>query len=573
MPNDERWMRLALSLGRRTRGVTAENPAVGCVIVRDGHLVGAGWTSPGGRPHGETNALAMAGEAAGGATAYVTLEPCNHHGSTPPCSGALVASGVARVVIACVDPDPRVAGQGMATLRRAGIVVETGVLEEEARRDLAGFISRKTHGRPHVMLKLAMSADGKIAAERGRPTRITGPQSRDRVHLMRAASDAIMVGVSTVLADDPSLTCRLPGLGDRSPVRVVSDSRLTIPLESQLVQTARRVPLWVLTCAHADRARANQLEAAGATLIYCAATHDGKVDLHEAMLRLGGRGINVVMAEGGAHMARALLEAGLIDEVNLFAAPGQLGPHGLDALAGMSLSHVTDGINFTRVNKETLGDDTLAQYLRPAKEDAMFTGIVTDVGEVISVERAGSLKLAIASNFDEATIALGASIACSGVCLTVVDKRRGDDGRTVFAVDVSQETVARTSLDGWTAGTRMNLERAMKLGDEIGGHIVSGHVDGLCEVVSVTPVGDSKVYRFRASDKLACFIASKGSIALDGTSLTVNDVEGCEFTVNIIPHTQTVTTWGDIGTGDKVNVEIDMLARYVARLANFQAVE
>ena len=571
MNTDERWMAYALALGRRNLGATAENPAVGCAIVKNGALVGAGWTSRGGRPHGEVNALKMSGDDAQGATAYVTLEPCNHQGQTPPCSQALIKAGIARVVIACTDPDVRVAGQGLAVLANAGITVETGVLADVARRDLCGFLQRKTLGRPHVMLKLAVSADGKITAERGKPTQITGPQVKARVHLMRAGADAILVGVSTVKADDPDLTCRLPGMSDRSPVRVVSDTRLTIPLASKLVKSAKQVPVWILTCSGADELKAQALRAAGVTLVYCAATLQGKVDLHDAMLRLGGRGISQVMAEGGAHMAEALLHAELIDEVNLFTAPGKLGPQGLDALAGTDPRNVTASERFCQGNKEKLGADTLTAYHRAAKEKAMFTGLVTDIGEAISIQQGGSVRMEIACNYDAATIAIGASIACSGACLTVVETHKNKDGRTVFAVDASPETLDKTSLGAWRQGTRINLERAMKLGDEIGGHLVSGHVDGCAEIVSVTAAGDSSIYRFRAPDELARFIAPKGSITLDGTSLTVNDVEGSEFTVNIIPHTQSVTTWGQLAKGAIVNIEIDMLARYVARLTDVKA--
>ena len=564
-------MNVAIRLARRNLGATAENPAVGCVIVKEDRLLGAGWTARGGRPHGETRALAMAGKAANGATAYVTLEPCNHYGSTPPCTRALIEAGLARVVIACGDPDLRVAGQGVAALRAAGIVVTTGVLSDEARDGLKGFLSRKRFSRPHVMLKLAMSADEKITAERGKPTRITGEEVRARVHLMRAEADAILVGVSTVKADDPELTCRLPGLEDRSPVRLVSDSKLTISQASKLVGTAREVPVWVLTCAGADEARADALKGAGVTLVYCASTPDGKVDLHEAMLRLAGRGINTVMAEGGAHMARALIEEDLVDEVNLFQAAHELGVGGLDVLAGLPVERITDDPRFERIGQETLGADTLRLYQRRKKDNAMFTGIVTDIGEVVAMDRASGARLEVACNYDAATIDIGASIACSGICLTVVDKQRAGDGRTVFAVDASAETIARTTLGSWQEGTRINLERAMKLGDEIGGHIVSGHVDGVCEIVSVSAQDDSKIYRFGAPADLARFIAPKGSVALDGTSLTVNDVEGSEFTVSIIPHTSSVTTWGDLVQGDQVNVEIDMLARYVARLADVKA--
>ena len=572
MNTDEQWMAYALALGRRNKGNTAENPAVGCVLTQRAGLktvpVGIGWTQAGGRPHAETQALAMAGERARGATAYVTLEPCNHQGRTPPCSRALIEAGVSRVVVALMDPDVRVAGQGIAALRRAGIAVETGILDHQARLDLAGFLQRKTQGRPHIMLKLAVSGDGKIAAKPGVPTKITGATANARVHLLRASCDAILVGVSTVHADDPQLTCRLAGLEDRSPVRLVSDSKLSIPLDCQLVATARQTPLWVLTCTDADPHKAEALRQAGVTLVYCARTPVGKVDLPEAMLRLGGRGINTVMAEGGAHMARALLEESLVDEVNLFSAEKSLGPEGLDALAGLPLDRITDNPAFRLRSEEPIGEDRLATYERAAKENIMFTGIVTDVGEVIERKDGGSTRLTIACNYDPDTIALGASISCSGTCLTVVEKRRLDDGRGCFDVDVSTETLSKTTIGSWQNGTLVNLERSLKLGDEIGGHMVSGHVDGLAEVIAIEPDGDSSIFKFRAPDDLARFIAAKGSVALDGTSLTVNDVAGSEFTITIIPHTQAVTTWHKTAVGDAINIEIDMLARYVARLSD-----
>lgn len=354
----------ALRIGRRTLGATGANPAVGCVIVNDGVLVGAGWTGEGGRPHAETRALGMAGRAASGATAYVTLEPCSHHGSTPPCAGALIEAGLARVVTALKDPDPRVLGRGHAALREAGIVVETGVLADGARRDLAGYLSRNIGQRPHVTLKLAVSEDGMIAAKPGAPTAITGEAAGARVHLLRAEADAILVGVSTVVADDPLLTCRLPGLEGRSPVRVVSDSRLSLPHGCRLARTAREVPVWLLTIEPEDSPKMQTVRNLGVTPMRCTGTADGKVDLAEAMARLAGRGINRVLAEGGAHMARALLEADLVDEIQLFTASKRLGPGGLDALAGLPLSHITASPRFHLIEEERLGADVLRVYER-----------------------------------------------------------------------------------------------------------------------------------------------------------------------------------------------------------------
>jgi diaminohydroxyphosphoribosylaminopyrimidine deaminase/5-amino-6-(5-phosphoribosylamino)uracil reductase len=235
-------MGLALALGRRELGRTWPNPAVGAVIVKDGQIVGRGWTQPGGRPHAEIEALRRAGEMARGATLYVTLEPCSHHGKSPPCADAVIASGIARVVSAMEDPNPEVAGRGHARLRSAGIAVDVGIEAAAARRDHAGHIRRVRDGLPHVMLKLAISADGKAAGAGRKRVAITGNAVRDRVHLMRARSDAIVIGIGTVLADDPVLTCRLPGMAKMSPTRVVLDAGLRLPVQSRLLATAGETP-------------------------------------------------------------------------------------------------------------------------------------------------------------------------------------------------------------------------------------------------------------------------------------------------------------------------------------------
>src|SRR5437773_406942 len=244
-----------LALARRGLGRVWPNPAVGCVIARDGRILGRGWTQPGGRPHAETEALARAGAAAHGATAYVSLEPCCHVGRTPPCADALIAAGLSRVVVALEDPDPRVAGGGLARVRAAGIAVEAGLCAAEAAEINAGFFQRVRLGRPLVTLKLATSLDGRIATASGESRWITGPAARERAHLLRAAHDAILVGTDTVIADDPQLTCRLPGLADHSPVRVVIDRQLRIPLDGQVFADARRIPSWAVTLASADQAR------------------------------------------------------------------------------------------------------------------------------------------------------------------------------------------------------------------------------------------------------------------------------------------------------------------------------
>ena len=362
MPSDadRRFMKLALGLARRGRGRTAPNPAVGAVIVApDGTIIGRGWTQPGGRPHAETVALAQAGEAARGAILYVTLEPCSHFGKTPPCADAVIAAGIARVVAAAGDPDERVAGRGFARLRDAGILVETGLMEAEARRQNAGHVARVTFGRPLVTLKLAQSADGKVALPGGKPVAITGEASRARVHLMRAESDAILVGVGTVLADDPELTCRLPGMADRSPIRIVLDVELRTPLAAKLVRGARDVPTWIFAAVDAPAEAERALRDAGVEVLRVE-RGEGGLRLDQALQLLGARGITRLMVEGGPTVAQALLAQDLVDEAVLLTAPKTLGADALDGLASDVLAHA----GLVEVSQERVGEDAWRTYLR-----------------------------------------------------------------------------------------------------------------------------------------------------------------------------------------------------------------
>jgi diaminohydroxyphosphoribosylaminopyrimidine deaminase / 5-amino-6-(5-phosphoribosylamino)uracil reductase len=353
--DDQRFMALALTLGRRGLGRTWPNPSVGAVMVKDGVIIGRGWTQPGGRPHAEVEALRRAGEAARGATLYVTLEPCSHHGKSPPCADAIVAAGVARVVSTLEDPNPKVEGQGHARLRAAGIAVEVGVGTEEARRDLAGHIRRMRDGRPHVMLKLAVSADGKAGGPGRTPVAITGEAVRERVHLMRAQSDAVMVGIGTVLADDPLLTCRLPGMEKETPVRIVLDAALGLPRASRLVRTARDIPLWLIAGAGASREAEKTLLAEGAVVQRV----DGgaRLDLAAALKLIAARGITRLMVEGGPTLAASLLAADLIDEAILFRSPKVVGTEGIDALTGLPLEALTQSPRLEFVASDAIGAD------------------------------------------------------------------------------------------------------------------------------------------------------------------------------------------------------------------------
>jgi diaminohydroxyphosphoribosylaminopyrimidine deaminase/5-amino-6-(5-phosphoribosylamino)uracil reductase len=334
-------------------------------LAQDGAIVGRGWTQPRGRPHAETEALRRAGAAARAATAYVTLEPCAHHGQTPPCTDALVGAGIARCVVAVADPDPRVAGAGIARLRQAGIEVAVGVLEAEARELLAGYLLQRTAGRPLVSLKLATSLDGRIATHDGESKWITSEPARARAQLMRARHDAVMIGVGTAAADDPELTCRLPGLARRSPVRVVLDGGLRLPLTSRLVRSARDIPLWLLAAEGADPLRERAYVDCGVEVLVVPRDHDGRPDLAAALAALGRRGITSVLVEGGGHVAAALLRAGLADRLAWFRAGRVLGGDGVPAVAPFGLRHLAEAPPWRRLGVETVGDDVLETFTRP----------------------------------------------------------------------------------------------------------------------------------------------------------------------------------------------------------------
>jgi len=362
---DQRFMQLALMLGRRGQGQTWPNPAVGAVVVKDGVIIGRGWTQAGGRPHAEPEALRRAGEAARGATLYVTLEPCSHVGKSPPCVDAIIAAGIARVVSAIGDPNPEVAGQGHARLRAAGISVDIGAGAAEAARDHAGHFRRIRDKRPHVILKLAVSPDDKIGAAGRKPLAISGEAAKARVHLLRAQCDAILVGIGTVLSDDPLLTCRLPGMEARSPVRVVLDRSLRIPGTSRLVRSARETPLWVMTSNLSEAPAAMKLGAAGAQVIRVATTTKPPgLDPAAVLHALAEKGITRLLVEGGARVASSFVAAGLVDEVWLLRGPDPVGADGVAALDALPLTTITQSPDFRVRASESLQKDTLTVYER-----------------------------------------------------------------------------------------------------------------------------------------------------------------------------------------------------------------
>jgi diaminohydroxyphosphoribosylaminopyrimidine deaminase / 5-amino-6-(5-phosphoribosylamino)uracil reductase len=367
---DIRFMRMAIALARRGLGSVWPNPAVGCVLVRDGVVLGRGWTQPGGRPHAETQAIGRA-EIAKGATAYVSLEPCAHHGQTPPCADALIDAGIARVVIGLGDPDPRVDGGGIARLRAAGIEVVTGICAAEAAELASGFVSRITLARPLVTLKIATSLDGKIATGTGHSQWITGDISRAFAHGLRANHDAILVGAGTAMADNPSLTCRLPGLDDRSPVRVVIDGATPLPLTHDLIAGAASMSTWVLTPPGRAANRKNDYYGSGVEVIEvaCEDRADDRVGISEGLRVLAGRGITRLLVEGGGRVTASLLRLGLVDRIVWFRAPMIIGGDGLSAAAGFGVELLDQAPGFTRVSTGASGDDVMEVYARAVDND------------------------------------------------------------------------------------------------------------------------------------------------------------------------------------------------------------
>jgi len=363
-PADQRWMRVAIGLGARGQGRTWPNPAVGCVIVKAGRVVGRGWTQAGGRPHAETMALAQAGPAAAGATAYVSLEPCAHHGRTPPCADALIAAGVARVAIAAADPDPRTNGAGRARLEAAGIAVETGVMADAAEAAHRGFFARIRLGRPALTLKLAASLDGRIATGAGESRWITGADARRMVHAMRARHDAVMIGAGTARADDPSLTVRDLGI-DRRPVRVVLSRRLDLPNDGALMRGVAEAPVWLCHGADAAPAAVAAWTEAGARPVAVATGPDGRLDLRAVLRALGDAGLTRVLCEGGGTLAAGLLAADLVDDVALFGAGLALGAEAVPALGALDMAGLGDAPRFALRESRAVGGDVLSLWSRP----------------------------------------------------------------------------------------------------------------------------------------------------------------------------------------------------------------
>jgi diaminohydroxyphosphoribosylaminopyrimidine deaminase / 5-amino-6-(5-phosphoribosylamino)uracil reductase len=369
---DAHMMAIALRMAKRGLGSTAPNPSVGAVIVdeKTGEVIARGWTQPGGRPHAEKEALRRAGDRARGATMYVTLEPCAHTGRIPTCADSVLAAGIARLVCALPDPNPVISGRGLADLAAAGVRVETGLMADEASAMTAGHILRRTMSRPFVQLKLAVSADGRVAPGDGRAVWVTGPEARARAHLLRAEADAILVGIKTVLADDPELTCRLPGLGQRSPDRVIVDNKLRTPLTARVLakdRAARRI--WIATCLAVDERLDRDELPEGATILTGLGTGapddpKNRVDLGALFEVLAGNGITRLLVEGGPTIARDVLSEDLADEIVLFRGAASLGKEGFEPFDASTWATLDDPSQWMRGHSTPAGPDTVTTWRR-----------------------------------------------------------------------------------------------------------------------------------------------------------------------------------------------------------------
>ncbi len=355
-------MRLALSLAARGLGRVWPNPAVGCVIVKDGKLLGRGWTARGGRPHAETIALTQAGKAAKGATAYVTLEPCAHHGKTPACADALVAAGIARVVCALDDPDSRVAGKGYKILHNAGVDLTEDVLMDAASDLNQGFLLNRIIGRPMFTLKMANTIDGRIATASGESRWITGYEARRQVHLMRARHDAVLIGAGTARVDDPLLDVRDLGLSGDNPVRIILDGGISLPLTSRLARTAKDVPLWICHRAGLDKKRRKTWEDIGVTLIEVNHSDTGELDLADMAKQLGKRGVTRVLCEGGGRVTSSMIAAELVDELVTFTAGIALGSDSAAVFGALQIEALSDAPQFRLLETRTVGEDIMARW-------------------------------------------------------------------------------------------------------------------------------------------------------------------------------------------------------------------
>ena len=561
MGDAQNYMKRAIALAARAEGRTAPNPLVGCVLVKKDAIIGEGWHEGPGLDHAEVAALKNAGDAARGATAYVTLEPCNHKGRTGPCTEALIDAGIDEVIYATADPNPEAAGGG-ARLKDAGIKIAHGVCEKEARDVNRFWLQKLKTGRPFVSAKFAASLDGKIATASGDSKWITGPNARARAHDLRRQVDAILVGADTVIADDPSLTARRDAGETQYPLRVVLDSTARTSPGAKVYDRAGKGAMLATTHA-APESRLAAFREHGVEIVRLEADRKGRPDLDALMANLSARDLNGLMVEGGGALLGSFFDANLVDEVWAFIAPAIIGGAGKSPVAGSGAATIADAL----LLEDTQMQDALPRHFdararQKGRRPVMFTGLIEEMGSVAAIRQtAKSFDLTLSAKVVLDGVKLGDSIAVNGVCLTVT----AFDENT-FTVGLAPETLARTNLSDLATDDPVNLERSLLPTTRLGGHFVQGHIDATGVIKSFRPDNDALWLTIDTDPSLMRYIVTKGYVAIDGTSLTVVDTGPDWFNVTLINYSQGKIILPGKKPGDRVNLEVDILAKYLERL-------
>ncbi len=556
-PPDRVYLERACELARRAAGSTAPNPAVGALVVRDGNIVSEGYHHRAGEAHAEVNALRAAGERARGATLYVTLEPCSHHGRTPPCSHAVAAAGIVRVVAGTRDPNPATDGAGIRYLRDRGIVVEVAE-DPDAVRIVEPFARAVRAQRPYLALKMAMSLDGYVASKPGTQEWLTGAQARELARELRIAHDAVVVGAGTVRVDDPRLTVRPPHRRAREYVRIVACETDAVNPESAVFASEDGYAKTIVLAPAGARTRFSPLHTV-ADVVFVGADDETQLDLPAALRAVRERGITSVVCEGGPTMAANLLAADLVDRFYWLIAPRLLhAPGAVPVLGAGPMRRMPDFAS--------IGSRRWAR-MRSCRErsNAMFSGLIAYRGHVqrlVPLPGGGARLRVRCEGASDEDVEAKDSIAINGVCLTAAAVDHNE-----IEFDVVPETLSRSNLGTLHEGDIVNVEYSLRMGDRLGGHFVYGHVDAAAQVLARAAEGQGERMRIALAPELARYVCEKAFVSIDGVSVTVASTGPGWFELALIPETLARTTLGARNRGDYVNIEIDPLARYAVHAA------
>ena len=540
------YMQQTLALADAVQKPVSPNPKVGCVIVKNNQVVGRGYHQGPGTAHAEIVALQQAGAQAAGADLYVNLEPCCHFGRTAPCTDSIIKAGIKRVYCAMQDPNPLVRGQGISLLQNAGIDVIVGIGAEQAQTKNRFFSHFIKTGFPYVIAKWAMSCDGRIKVAQGDTRFISHQASQFHCHQTRREVDAILIGVNTAIADDPTLTVRfVENPTGYQPLRIVLDSQGRLPLQSKIVSGELPGTTMIATTQQSKPHWRAELKAQGNCIVVLPEDTQQQVGLLELLHYLGSQSVTSLLVEGGEIVLSSFINQGLVNEVQGYV--------GANLIAGLPQKQPV-----TFVEHRALGDDVFFRGVI----NTMYTGLVQGLGTVKSVQEFGKSKhIAIDAKIDLSKAGVGDSIAVNGTCLTITTR-----DKSTFTADVVHETLNKTNLGFLSQGSQVNLELTATMGSHIGGHIVKGHVDTVGEITDIKADGVAQWITVAFPSEYSGLLVPKGSIALDGMSLTVVDVGADWFTVTLIPHTLSVTIAQHYSVGSKVNLEFDILAKHVQKL-------